>query len=78
MKIEIVGPGCSKCKFLAEQVSLACKEAGIKADVSKTTEIDEIVAKGIFSTPGLIIDGKVKSTGRVPTITEIKKFLKAK
>ena len=78
MKIEILGPGCSKCKFLAEQVSLACKEAGIKANVSKTTEIDEIVAKGIFSTPGLIIDGKVKSTGRVPTITEIKKFLKAK
>ena len=60
MKIEILGPGCSKCKFLAEQVSLACKEAGIKADVSKTTEIDEIVALVIlFSTIAGLIFGNL-------------------
>ena len=78
MKIEILGPGCSKCKFLEELVGIACKEAGIKAEISKVSEIGEIVAKGVFSTPGLIIDRKIKSTGRVPTVAEIKGFLKAR
>jgi len=76
MKIEILGPGCSKCKFLEEQVQLACKEARVEAEISKVIEIDEIVAKGVFSTPGLIIDGKLKSFGRVPAMPEIKNFLK--
>ena len=76
MKIEILGTGCPKCKKLAELAEQAVKESGIEAEIIKITEINEIMNYGVMITPALVIDGEVKSTGKIPGIEEIKNWLK--
>jgi small redox-active disulfide protein 2 len=75
MKLQILGPGCPKCKKLAENAEAAVRELGTEAQVVKVTNIDEIVKFGVMMTPALVIDGKVKSTGRIAKVEEIKKWL---
>ncbi len=75
MKIEILGMGCSKCKKLYENAQTAVRESGIKADIVKVEDITKITEYGILATPALAMDGKVKSTGRIPSPDEIKKWL---
>jgi len=75
MKIEILGTGCPKCKMLEENTKKALAESGKKADVIKVTEIDKIIGYGVMSTPALVIDGKVKSSGKIADVEEIKKWL---
>jgi small redox-active disulfide protein 2 len=75
MKIEILGPGCQNCKRLEEQVKKALEESGKKAKIEKITDYRKITEKVMF-TPGLVIDGKVVSEGRIPSVEEIKKWLK--
>lgn len=75
MKIEILGTGCPKCKALEENARKAVQESGRKAEVVKVTDIGKIVGYGVMSTPALVVDGKVKSTGRVPGAGEIRKWL---
>jgi len=65
MKIEVLGPGCANCVALEGQVRAAVARLGIEAEVVKIKEIKEIAARGVLATPGLVIDGKVKSAGRV-------------
>jgi small redox-active disulfide protein 2 len=76
MKIEILGTGCPKCKKLEENVRKAVEESGEKAEIVKVTDIAKIVEYGVMSTPALVIDGKVKSSGRIPEVKEIKDWLK--
>jgi len=76
MKIEILGSGCPKCKALEENARKAVSLLGIKADILKVTDIGKIIEYGVMSTPALAIDGKVKSSGRIPDVEEIKKMLK--
>ena len=76
MKIEILGSGCPKCKQLEANAKKALEETGKKAEVVKITEIDKIVDYGVMSTPAIVIDGKVKSYGKVADVEEIKKWLK--
>jgi len=76
MKIEILGTGCPKCKKLAELVEQAVKESGIEAEITKITEINEIMNYGVMITPALVIDGKVKIAGKIPSLEEIKNWLK--
>jgi len=76
MKIEILGPGCSKCKATEKNVKKAIEELGIQADVVKIEDIQEIVDRGVMLTPAVIIDGEVKIEGRKPSIEEIKKLIK--
>lgn len=76
MKIEILGPGCPRCKMLEENVRKAVAETEVKADISKVTAIDKISEYGIMSTPALVIDGEVKSSGKIADVSEIKKWLK--
>ena len=76
MKIEILGTGCPKCKKLAEIVEQAIKESGIEAEITKVTEINEIMNYGVMITPALAIDGKVKIAGKIPSLEEIKNWLK--
>jgi len=76
MKIEILGTGCPKCKMLEANARKAVEELKIKADIVKVTEIDKIIDYGVMSTPALVIDGKVKSYGKIADVEEIKKFLK--
>ena len=78
MKIEILGTGCPKCKKLAKLVEQAVKESGIEAEIIKITEINEIMNYGVMITPALVIDGKVKIAGKIPSLEEIKNWLKEK
>lgn len=76
MKIEILGVGCPKCKQLQANAEAAAKELGINAEFSKVTDIGKITEYGVMMTPALVIDGKVKSAGKVLSPEEIKKLLK--
>lgn len=76
MKIEILGTGCSKCGQLEQAVKAALASNGFKAEVMKVTEIDKIIEYGVMSTPALVVDGKVKCSGRIPDAAEIAKWLK--
>lgn len=75
MKIEVLGTGCPNCKKLEDNVRKAVEETKKKADVVKVTDIGKIVEYGVMSTPALVIDGKVKSSGKIPDKDEIKKWL---
>ncbi len=78
MKIEIAGPGCVRCKETEKNVLAALKEMGIKAEVSKVTDIREMSQKGVMITPSVIVDGVVKVSGKIPTVQEIKNILSEK
>ena len=75
MKIEILGTGCPKCRQLEKNVNDAVAETGITAEVVKITKINEIMGYGVMVTPALVIDGKIKSTGKVPGPDDIKKLI---
>jgi len=75
MKIEILGLGCPKCKKLEENARKALEETGKKAEIKKITDINKIIEMGIMATPAIMIDGKVKASGRIPDVEEIKKWL---
>ncbi|MFC1741901.1 thioredoxin family protein [Nanoarchaeota archaeon] len=75
MKIEILGTGCPKCKRLEENARKALELTGKKAEIVKVTEIDKIVSYGVMSTPAIVIDGEVKSYGKVADVEEIKEWL---
>jgi small redox-active disulfide protein 2 len=75
MKIEVLGTGCPNCKKLEENAKKALEETKKKADVVKVTDIGKIVEYGVMSTPALVIDGKVMSSGKIPGKDEIKKWL---
>lgn len=76
MKIEILGTGCPKCKMLEANARKALEALKMKADIVKVTEIDKIIDYGVMSTPAIVVDGKVKSAGKIANVEEIKAFLK--
>jgi len=76
MKVEILGAGCPKCKKLAEITEQAAKELKIAVEIIKVTDIQEIINRGVMMTPSLSINGEIKCTGKIPTIDEIKNWLK--
>jgi small redox-active disulfide protein 2 len=75
MKLEILGTGCPKCKKLAEVAEKAAKEIGQPYELVKVTEIEKIMQYGVMMTPALLVYGKVKTVGRVPSLEEVKTFL---
>jgi small redox-active disulfide protein 2 len=72
LKIEVLGTGCVKCKRLESVVLQAVKELGLSIEVIKIDDFGEIIRRGLMMTPGLVIDGKIVATGRVPSLEEIK------
>jgi small redox-active disulfide protein 2 len=74
-KIQILGPGCPKCKKLTELTEQAAKELGIEYEIEKVTKINDIMKFGVMVTPALVIDGQVKIAGKSPSIDEIKTLL---
>ncbi len=74
-KIQILGPGCMKCKTLAQNAETAAKELGIEHQIEKVTDINEIMKFGVLMTPALVINGQVKVAGRVPNAAELMKWL---
>ncbi|MFC1479927.1 thioredoxin family protein [Candidatus Omnitrophota bacterium] len=75
MKIEVFGPGCSKCEQLEKAVKEALSELNVTVEVEKVKDMGRIVEAGIMMPPGLRINGELKSTGKVPKIDEIKKWI---
>ena len=75
MDIKILGTGCPKCKEVDRRVINVLAELGIAANVEKVTDIKKIMEYKIFGTPGLVIDGKVVSTGKIPRPEEIKAWI---
>ena len=75
MKIEVLGPGCPRCQTLEANVKQAVDQLGIDADVEKITEMGQIMARGVMSTPGIVIDGRVVSAGKMLSVDEIRAIL---
>ena len=75
MIIKVLGSGCRNCVNLKENTEAALKEAGVEAEIVKVTDIKDIMAYGVISTPALVIDEKVVSFGKVLKPKEIVKIL---
>jgi small redox-active disulfide protein 2 len=75
MEIKVLGPGCSKCKQTEEIVRQAVAEAGVVADVEKITDIMKIAGYGVLGTPAVVVDGEVKSVGKIPSKADVKSWL---
>jgi len=73
--IEILGMGCPKCKMLYENAKKAVCETGIQAEVLKVEDMDKITNYGVMMTPALVINGEVKTAGKIPTTEDIKQWL---
>ncbi len=78
MKIEVFGVECPKCNMLEVNVKKVLNELSLNAYVVKITDIDEIVRRGLMSTPALAIDGELAVVGRVPSVAELRDIVKAR
>jgi small redox-active disulfide protein 2 len=76
MKIEILGAGCSKCTKLYDAAKSAVAMVGVEAEVTKVEDLAQIMKYGVMVTPALVVDGKVKVSGKVPTPAEIVQLLR--
>ena len=76
MKIEILGTGCPKCQKLYDAVKDAVAQTGVQAEIVKVTKINDILNYGVMITPALVIDGKVKIAGKIPSSDEIVNWLR--
>jgi small redox-active disulfide protein 2 len=76
VEIKVLGPGCPKCETTKKNVEEAVTETGLDTTVTKVTDIMEIAKQGVFGTPAVVVDGEVKSVGKIPTKDEIKSWLK--
>ncbi len=71
----VLGPGCSRCVQLYAATEQAAKELGMPYELSKVTDLKQIVALRVMMTPALVVNGTVKMAGRVPSVEEIKKLI---
>ena len=76
IKIKVLGSGCANCKRLEAVVRQVVENEKIEAEIEKVTDFAEITQYPILSTPGLVINEKVVSSGRIPGIAEVKAWLK--
>ncbi|MCK4872508.1 MAG: TM0996/MTH895 family glutaredoxin-like protein [Phycisphaerales bacterium] len=72
--IKILGTGCPKCRQLAENAAAAADQLGLSCEIEKVTDINRIMQYGVMMTPGLVVDGTVKSSGKVPGVEELKRM----
>ena len=75
MEIKILGTGCNKCEKIEANTRTAIKELGIEASIVKVEDLVQIMRYGVMSTPGFVIDDKVKSVGKVLKVAQIKQLL---
>lgn len=74
-KIEILGPGCQKCRLLYERTKQAAEELGLECEIEKVTDVEALINYGVMSTPAVVVDGRVKLYGRVPSVPQLKEIL---
>ena len=77
MEIKILGPGCPRCDEVEKRTINALAELNIAADVQKIKDLKEISSFGVLATPGLVINGKVKVQGRIPSLSEINEWIQS-
>ena len=75
MEIKVLGPGCARCEKTEKLVKEVVAETGVAADVEKVTDIMKIAGYGVLGTPAVVVDGEVKSVGKIPGKEEIKSWL---
>jgi small redox-active disulfide protein 2 len=75
MDIKVLGPGCPKCQQTEKNVKEAVAEAGVEASVKKITDTMEIAGYGVFGTPAVMVDGEVKSVGKIPSKEDVKSWI---
>lgn len=75
MEIKILGPGCARCHQVEKLVIDTLAETGADANVDHVTDFKKIAEYGVFSTPSVVVDGKVKSVGKIPKKEEIKTWI---
>ncbi|PJB79264.1 MAG: hypothetical protein CO090_05460 [Acidobacteria bacterium CG_4_9_14_3_um_filter_49_7] len=78
MELKILGTGCPKCIKLEERTRQAAEELGIDYTIEKVTDIQDIMSYGVMMTPGLVVNGEVKVTGKVPMVKDIQGILKGR
>ena len=76
MKIEVLGMGCAKCAKLEENARAAVAALGLEATVEHVKDMDRILDYGVMITPGLVVDGRVVATGKVPSSEDIQKLIR--
>ncbi|MFU2487748.1 thioredoxin family protein [Thauera sp. WH-1] len=77
LSIKVLGPGCANCRKLEEIVHEAVAATGVEAQVVKVTDVGQIVAYDVLKTPGLVINDKLVSSGRIPTAATIAEWIRA-
>ena len=75
MEIKVLGPGCPKCEETEKLVKEAVAESGLEVSITKVKDIMEIAKHGVFMTPAVVVDGEVKSVGKVPSKEDIKGWI---
>lgn len=75
MKLQILGTGCAKCNQLTTATQAAADRLGLDYEIEKITDFIRIAELGVMTTPALLVDGKIKVTGRIPSDTELEKML---
>jgi len=75
LKIQVLGPGCANCERLEKLAQQAVAELGVEAEVEKVTDMRQIMAMGVMATPGLAVNDKLVSTGRVPSASEVRTLI---
>jgi small redox-active disulfide protein 2 len=78
MEIKVLGPGCAKCEQTEKIVKEAVSDTGVDAQITKVTDVMEIAKHGVFGTPAVVVDGEVKSVGKVPSEEEVKAWIEKK
>ena len=76
MEIKILGVGCAKCEATEKIVKETLAENGVQANVEKVTDLLKIAGYGVFGTPAVVVDGQVKSVGKIPKKEEIRAWIK--
>ncbi len=75
-KIQILGTGCDKCTKLYKNAKMAAIQAAIEYEIEKVSELKEIMAMGVMTTPVLVVDGQLKASGQMLSVEEIEEILK--
>jgi small redox-active disulfide protein 2 len=76
MEIKILGPGCANCQKVEALVRETVAEAGVTAEIGKVSDVMQIAKYGVFGTPAVVVDGEVKSVGKIPKKEEILAWLR--
>jgi small redox-active disulfide protein 2 len=75
MEIKVLGPGCARCEQVEKLIREVLAEISVEATVNKVKDFKQIASYGVFGTPAVVVDGKVKSVGKIPKKEEIKTWI---